>query len=158
MGLLWEKGTVRLILSGMSHPASSWCWRPVQETCPPWRRSGSTGCCVRKGHRCVCVHLCDRGGPCLSCTWATNQSCGLAALWHSESSNASGSMIAPVTPKDSFLQPWRQYVGKSLILMSPGNFLEVIWTLGTWREGEENVLGLLHVCMGESAAEGWGHS
>lgn len=67
-------------------------------------------------------------------------------------------MIAPVTPKDSFLQPWRQYVGKSLILMSPGNFLEVIWTLGTWREGEENVLGLLHVCMGESAAEGWGHS
>lgn len=29
--------------------------------------------------------------------------------------------------------------------MSPDNFLEVIWTLGTWREGEENVLGLLHV-------------
>lgn len=32
MGLLCEKGTVRLILSGLSHPASSWCWRPVQET------------------------------------------------------------------------------------------------------------------------------
>ena len=99
-----------------------------------------------------------RGDPYLSRAWATNQSCGLATLWHSESSNASGSMIAPVTPKDSFLQPWRQYVGKSLILISPGNLLEVIWTLGTWREGEENVLGLLHVCMGESAAEGWGHS
>lgn len=36
MGLLCEKGTVRLILSGLSHPASSWCRRPAQETHPLW--------------------------------------------------------------------------------------------------------------------------